>query len=124
MTKTTTDLVNRAAAEMGRLYSGEALSAEDFDTIEELVEPLIDQLNAEKITYVDDLDAILPAVFLPLARLLAIEAAPSFGNGAMANLLSNNRAGDMDALRRREHDTLRRIVAPPATSETMKANYY
>ena len=122
--RTTEQLVNRAATEMGMLYSGQALDDADFDRIEEVVEPLVEQLNAEEIAYIDDIDAIEPKVFLPLARLVAIEAAQSFGNGAIQNLLTNSRSPNLDALREREHATLRRIYSTRPTGEASESEYF
>lgn len=122
--KTTQELIYRAMTELGRLYSGEAPSDADYDTVNALVEPLVEQLNAEEIAYIDDIDAIDPKWFLPLARLLAIEASGSFGNDAIGTLISRNRAANVDALRDREHATLRRINATRGTGEVLKATYY
>jgi hypothetical protein len=120
MTKTTQELVYRAASEMGRHRSGDSFDAGDYQTIEDLIEPLIEQLGAEEIAYVDDIDAIEPAVFLPIARLVAVEAAPSFGSDAIQSLLTNTRASNVDALREREHETLRKIFAPRRSRPTLQ----
>lgn len=122
--KTTQQLIYRALTEMGRLYPGDAPADEDYDTVEALIEPLVAQLNAEEIAYIDDIDAIDPKWFLPLARLVAIEAAPSFGQSAIASLLANNRAPNLDMLRDREYATLRRINATPSTGEVLKGQYF
>lgn len=122
--KTTRDLVYRAATELGRLYAGDALSAEDYETIEDLVEPLVEQLNALDVVYIDDINAIDPKYFLPLARLLAIEASGSFGSDATAALLERNRAGNVDALREREHDMLRKMTASRPGGEVLKGDFY
>jgi hypothetical protein len=120
MTKTTEQLVYRAASELGRYRSGDSFDAGDYQTIEDLVEPLVAQLAAEEIAYIDDSDAISDAVFLPVGRLLAIEAAPSFGNDAIQSLLTNNRAANLDALKERENDTLRKIYAPKRSRPELK----
>lgn len=122
--KTTEELIYRAMTEMGRLYTGDAPSDEDYDTVEALVEPLVEQLNAQEIAYIDDIDAIDPKWFLPLARLVAIEAAPSFGNSAIQSLITNNRAANLDGLRDREHAVMRQIKAARPTFETQKGSYY
>lgn len=122
--KTTEQLIYRAMTEMGRLYSGDAPSDEDYDTVEALVEPLVEQLNAQEIAYIDDIDAIDPKWFLPLARLVAIEAAPSFGNSAVQALITNNRATNLDGLRDREHAVMRQINASKPTFEVQKSEYF
>jgi len=77
--KTREDLIYRAATEVGALASGQSLSAEDFETINNLVDPLVQQLSFDGIVHVQDTDAIQPEHFLPVARLLANESAISFG---------------------------------------------
>lgn len=76
--KTRTDLIRRAATELGKLVSGQDIESEDSDTIDNLVDPLVRQLSFDDVVDVSP-DAIEPQYFLPLARLLANEAAPSFG---------------------------------------------
>lgn len=110
--KTSEQLIHRALTELGRLYVGDAPTDEDYNTVEELIQPLVDQVNAMDIAYIDDIEAIEQKWFLPLARLVAIEACGSFGNDAIQTLLTRNRAGNVDALREREYDALRRILAP------------
>lgn len=122
--KTTQDLIYRALSEIGRRYEGEAPTDADYQSVEGLVEPLVEQLNAEEIVYIPDIDAIDPKWFLPLARLLAIECGPTFGTDAIQTLISRNRMPNVDALRDREHTVLRRINASRGTGEKQKAQYF
>ena len=122
--KTTQDWIYRALTEMGRLHVGEAPPADDYNTVNDLVGPLSAQLTADKIVYIGDVDAIEPELFLPLARLLSIEAAPSFGNGAIQTLLTRNRVDNLDALREREYVTLRRLTSAPPTSQPLRVEYF
>jgi hypothetical protein len=73
-------LKERAAKDLGVLQPGEVLANEDDDTIDGLVDPLIAQLLADDIVYIDDDDAIDVKYFIPLARLLANMAGPDFGS--------------------------------------------
>lgn len=122
--KTTRDWIYRAMTELGRLYAGEAPLPEDYNTVEALCEPLAEQLNADEVIYIGDIDAIEPKCFLPLSRLLAIEAAPSFGNDAIQRLLTSTRADNLDALRAREYATLRRLTAAPPTYQSVETEYF
>lgn len=122
--RTTEQLIYRALTELGRLYVGDAPADEDYDTVEELVEPLVDQLNAQEIAYIDDINAIEPKWFLPLARLLAVEASRSFGNDAISTLITSNRAANVDALRDREHLVMREIAAARPTGEVLESDYF
>lgn len=122
--KTRTELVHRALSEMGRLYAGEAPSAEDYSAVNDLVEPLTDQLVADDVVYVGDLDQIEPAIFLSLGRLLAVTAAPSFGTDAIQTILTRNRADNLDALTEREQATLRRVSGSRPTYAPAAGVYY
>ena len=112
LTKTRSDLVNRAATELGKLVSGQALETEDNATIDSLVDPLIEMLSADMVVTIDDSEAIDPRYFLPLARLLANEAAPSFG------------IPKSDQIEASDKMLLRRLTAAPATYETLRTTYF
>lgn len=122
--KTRTELVHRALSEMGRLYSGEAPSSGDYASVNDLVEPLTDQLAADDVVYVSNLDAIEPVYFLSLGRLLAITAAPSFGTDAIQTILTRNRSDNLDALTEREHATLRRVSISRPTYQPAAGVYF
>ena len=112
ITRTRTDLIERAAAELGVLPAGQPLSDEDASAIGALVEPLLRQLSLDGVVDVGEPDAIATEHFLPLARLLANEAAPSFGA-----------AFSLDVKLENEHQ-LRKLTAARATREPLKATYF
>ena len=112
ITKPRSQLKERAAKDLGIIEPGETLSAEDDETFDGLVDPLIAQLSADNIVFIDDSEAIDVAVFLPLARLLANIAGPDFGSPI------NEEAKAMD------ERTLRRLASTRPTYETLKAVYY
>lgn len=112
VTKSRAQLLERAGIDLGLVQPGEALSPEDYNTLDNLVDPVIGQLSADRIIYIDDPDAIDVAVFLPLASLLANYAGPSFGSPIN------------DAAMFRDQNTLRRISAGDATHETLKVKYF
>jgi hypothetical protein len=101
LTKTRQQLKERAATELGFLPSNATLSDEDGDTLDNLVDPLVMQLEAAGIISIGDTDAIESQYFLPLARLLANEAATSFGQTYSAEVKAAN------------EDILRLLTAPP-----------
>ena len=112
ITRTRTDLIERAASELGVLPSGQPLSDEDAATLGALVDPLLQQLALDEVAEVADSDAVPAEFFLPLARLLANEASPSFGV-----------AYSLDAKLENERQ-LRRLTATRPTRERQKATYY
>lgn len=95
--KTRAQLVERAGINLGLVQPGEALSSEDYSTLDNLVDPLVDQLTADSVIYISDTDAIDTAVFLPLAAALANHAGPSFGSPINDQALA------------RDYGTMRRI---------------
>jgi hypothetical protein len=110
--KTRVDLIERAATELGVKTSNTALQDEDYQTIDGLVDPFLLQLSVDSVVNVSDSDEIEAEFFLPLAKLLANVAAPSFGQ---------QESPDVKALQER---ILRRITAGKPTYQTIKALYY
>lgn len=78
-TKTRTDLINQALAQLGVLAAGQTADAEDYAAVNEHVDPLVATLDALGVVTVDDTDAIPIEWFLSLAALLADRAADHFG---------------------------------------------
>lgn len=70
MIKTSTELINEAASDIGALGPGEALSADDFAKFDSKLDGLIEELNESEGVYIADKNEIPSAFFLPLARLL------------------------------------------------------
>jgi hypothetical protein len=110
--KTRTQLIHRALAAIGALEPGEAPSTEDYNTMDNLVDPLIAQLLADDVIYVDDADAIPVAYFIPLANLLGNLAGPDFGSPVN------------DEAKFRDEATLRRITSTKPQYTTLKTVYY
>ena len=78
-TKTRVQLKNQALTNLNIIGVGQEAEDDEMQVVEDLVDPLIEDLNARGIVYVSDADAIDNSVFMPLAELLANEAAPAFG---------------------------------------------
>ena len=112
LTKTRSQLIERAAKDLGIIEPGETLSAEDQDTFDGLVDPLIAQLSADGIVGIQDDEAIEFEYFLPLARLLANIAGPDFGSPI-------NEAAKME-----DEKTLRRMSAAKPSYEVLKVDYF
>jgi len=110
--KTRAQLIERALKSIGALEPGEAPSAEDSDTVDGLIDPLIAQLAEDSIAYIQDTDAIELSLFLPLARLLANAAGPDFGSPI------NEEAKARDEL------TLRRLSASKPNGDILKVEYF
>ena len=87
MTKTTADLVTKAAGNLGFLAAGQTISAEDSAFLTALTLNLFEELSGESIIDTPDVDAIEDSVFLPMARILAERAAPDYGRATDENVV-------------------------------------
>jgi hypothetical protein len=110
--KTRTQLIHRALAAIGALEPGEAPSTEDYNTMDNLVDPLIAQLAADQVVYIDDSEEIPVAYFIPLANLLGNMAGPDFGSPVN------------DDAKARDEMFLRKITSTLPTYEAQKGHYY
>lgn len=110
--KSRAQLIERALKNIGALEPGETPSAEDSDTMDGLIDPLVAQLAKDQICYITDTDEIELEVFMPLARLLANMAGPDFGSAI------NEQAKEIDEA------TLRRLTANGPTYEVLRAEYF
>jgi hypothetical protein len=79
--KTRADLIHRALRNLGALPQGQSPSAEEYQSISDLVDALIAELEARDIIYIQDIDTygLEDKYFMPLANILAWRAAPEFG---------------------------------------------
>ncbi len=72
------ELVNRVAKFLGKLVAGQPLEAEDYASIDDELESVIENLSSRGIVYVPDLDSIDDGIFLPLARVIAAAVCSDF----------------------------------------------
>lgn len=89
MAKTRQDLVNRALKNLGVLPDGQVAEAQDYNSVDALIDTTIEDLIARDVTFVDDVNAIEEKVFMPLGLILAWNCAAEFGqsdNAAIAAL--------------------------------------
>jgi hypothetical protein len=112
VTKTRAQLKERAAKNLALIEPGEALSTEDDATLDGLIDPLIAQLAADDIVYIQDSEEIEVELFLPLSRLLANAAGPDFGSPI-----------NLEAKAADERE-LRRLSAAKPTYENLKVDFF
>lgn len=112
-TKTSAELINEAATDIGALGPGEALSAEDFATLSGKLDGLIETLNFEEEIYISDKEEIDAAYFLPLARLLG-----NVAGSAIVGAPLNDEAWVRDVR------SLRKVIASRPTYTVIKTNYF
>lgn len=112
VTKTRAQVIERAGFDLGLTQPGEALSPEDYNTLDNLYDPIIAQLSADNVIYISDSDNVDVAIFLPLCSVLANYAGPSFGSPIN------------DAALARDQGTLRRINATTPIYTPQQGNYF
>jgi hypothetical protein len=110
--KTREQLIEQAAIELGVKTSGDTLSDEDSDTIDNYVDPLLRQLDLDGVVSIQDSEEIPSEYFLPTARLLANDAARAFGQPYSVEMKMEN------------EKQLRRLTATKPTYETLRSNYF
>ena len=77
--RTSADLVTEALSNLGVLSTGEPLSPEDFNWVNEKLDAIFRQLGALEIVFVADPQNIPGAWFAALADIVAGECASKFG---------------------------------------------
>lgn len=78
--RTQNDLVTQALKNLGVLSAGNAADPEDFNYVQENVDPMIRTLASLDICYIGDPDTIPGELFLPLADVLADLCSSKFGS--------------------------------------------
>lgn len=110
--KTRAQLIERAGVNLGLMQPGEALSAEDYATLDNLVDPVIELMADDSVIVIADSENIELSPFIPLAAVLANYAGPSFGTPIN------------DAALERDKGTLRRISATRPNYSKSTPDYY
>jgi hypothetical protein len=77
--KTRQDLVYRALRNLGVLPMGQNPGAEENNSVDALIDPMIEDLIARDIVFVEDVDAIEDKYFVHLGHILAGQCAAEFG---------------------------------------------
>lgn len=78
MTKTRVELIRGALTRLGKVVAGETPDSVASDAVDDLIDPLIANLNARSVIYISDADEIPDEAFNPLRLRLAWEAAGEF----------------------------------------------
>lgn len=112
MSRTRLQLVNQAAKRLGIWATGQTLSADDYNEIDDLWTSLAEDLTSRQVYVVQDVDEVDEAAWLWLADLLAVKAAPSFGLTAQ-NLAAKDVSED------KAEDRLRIIAAQSPTKRVL-----
>jgi hypothetical protein len=79
MAQDRTALIHRTLRNLGVLPQGQSPSAEEMQSIDDLIDPTVANLRNRNIAKIDDVDSLEDEFFLPLAHCIAAAAAPEFG---------------------------------------------
>lgn len=115
MTKTRSDLVHRALKNLGALPQGLTPDAQEYNAIDELIDPMVEDLVARDVAFIEDVDAIEDRYFIALGHVLAGIAAPEFGLQSDAAIASYAQKGEQD---------LRVIAAARPTFDVLEIQAY
>lgn len=112
ITKTRNQLINKALENLHVIGTGQSAEADDHAKMDEVVDPLLEQLAVDEVVEIANPDEIPNAIFLPLAELLANAAASGFSQ-------------DYDPNKKMVFEAvIRRLTASRATGETLRTVYY
>lgn len=111
LSHTAEQLINRAAAILGKYVAGEALGAIEHDTIDRCIDDVLSELS--KIVSIPDRDDIPNLYFETVARIVAIYAASDFSNTPL----------DLAAVGQHEM-RLRYLIAQTPTYEILRTDYF
>ena len=73
------DLIYRALRNLGALPQGQVPSAEEYQSISDILDSVLAELEALDIIYIEDAEHLEDEYFLPIGHILAWKAAPEFG---------------------------------------------
>jgi hypothetical protein len=73
------DLIYRALRNLGALPQGQAPSAEDYQSISDLIDWTLEELQYRDVVYVADVDNLEDRFVQPLGHIIAWRAAPEYG---------------------------------------------
>ena len=88
MTQTKAQLILQTLQEMNVLGAGQDAPAEDYQAVEDRIQPLLDDLSARNVIYVPDVDAIDNSQFPYLVQLLAQFCSPKFEKQMDASVIT------------------------------------
>jgi hypothetical protein len=74
-----TDLIHRTLRNLGALPQGQSPSAEDSQSISDLIDATVAELEARDVVYIADIDNFEDKFLVPLGHVVAWAAAPEFG---------------------------------------------
>jgi hypothetical protein len=116
VSKTRTDLIHRTLRNLGALPQGQSPSAEEYQSVSDLIDSTLAELKARQVCLVDiDADYIEEEFFQPLGRIMAAVAAPEFGQEANQALWALKERAELD---------LKKMTAARYSGVVLEGQYY
>ena len=115
MAKTRRDLVYRALYNLGVLPQGQNPGNEEYNSVDGLVDPMVEDLIARDIVHIQDVDAIEEKYFIHLGHVLAGHSASVFGMQNDPALAARATKGERD---------LQTIFSTRPTYQTLEIQAY
>jgi hypothetical protein len=110
-THTAEELINKAAAILGKYVPGEALGDVEHETIDKCIDDVLTEIT--RIVNIGDRDEIPSLLFETIARMVAIYAAAEF----------SNQQPDLAVVRQHEA-RIRELIAQTPTYEVLGVNFF
>ncbi|TPM37048.1 hypothetical protein [Mesorhizobium sp. B2-3-2] len=116
--KSREQLVTRALQKLKVLAAGQSPSAEDYQVVNDDVEPVLSDLSTRNVYPFGDPDQIEDNAFVQLAICLAIASANDFGSPQIDSGLSN------EQLRLSTESRLRELTAQTLSGQPLQVDYF
>jgi hypothetical protein len=110
-------LIHRALRNLGVLPQGQSPSAEEYQSVDDLIDPMLANLKERNIAMPINADYIEDEFFIPLGHVLAAVAAPEFGQDNNQALWALKERAEIDLKYMRDNF----LREPP---RNMKTDYY
>ena len=123
-TRTRRDLVEAALTKLGILAAGQTADAEDFEAVDDEVEPLLEWLEKAEILDLEDPEEIPLEFFQPLAVLLADRAALEFGLAGIPMGQATPAVAGTPTPVQKAIDDIRLVNYARPTYERLKVEYF
>jgi hypothetical protein len=94
--QTRQSLVHRALYNLGVLPQGQNPGAEEYNQVDALIDPMIEELIGRDVVFIEDADAIEDKYFLALGHVLAGQAQSLFGMQNDPALAARAQKGEKD----------------------------
>lgn len=94
MAKNRVELIDQTLYNLGVKPRGQASNDEDYNAVNDLIDPTVAMLREADVYYLADVDVIEEEAFIPLSYVLAWSCAPSFGQQADDRLEMRAKTGE------------------------------